>query len=48
MTTPSDASASETEPQELERTLGLLPALAIGTGTMVGTGIFVFPGLAAG
>lgn len=33
---------------ELERTLGLLPALAIGTGTMVGAGIFVFPGLAAG
>jgi amino acid transporter len=28
--------------------LGLLPALAIGTGTMVGAGIFVFPGLAAG
>jgi len=33
---------------ELERTLGLVPALAIGTGTMVGAGIFVFPGLAAG
>ncbi len=36
------------EQQELERTLGLVPALAIGTGTMVGAGIFVFPGLAAG
>ena len=33
---------------ELERTLGLTQALAIGTGTMVGAGIFVFPGLAAG
>ena len=48
MSTPSPSSATETEPQELERTLGLLPALAIGTGTMVGAGIFVFPGLAAG
>jgi len=38
----------ETEQRELERTLGLVPALAIGTGTMVGAGIFVFPGLAAG
>jgi len=38
----------ETDQKELERTLGLLPALAIGTGTMVGAGIFVFPGLAAG
>jgi len=33
---------------ELERTLGFTQALAIGTGTMVGAGIFVFPGLAAG
>ncbi|MES3630041.1 MAG: APC family permease [Longimonas sp.] len=33
---------------ELERTLGLPQALAIGIGTMVGAGIFVFPGLAAG
>lgn len=33
---------------ELERTLGFWQALAIGTGTMVGAGIFVFPGLAAG
>ena len=33
---------------ELERTLGLRQAMAIGTGTMVGAGIFVFPGLAAG
>jgi amino acid transporter len=48
MSTSSPSSGTETEPQELERTLGLLPALAIGTGTMVGAGIFVFPGLAAG
>ena len=34
--------------QKLERTLGLKEALAIGVGTMVGAGIFVFPGIAAG
>lgn len=33
---------------ELERTLGLREAATIGLGTMVGAGIFVFPGLAAG
>jgi amino acid transporter len=46
----SAAPASDThrEDGELERTLGLTQALAIGTGTMVGAGIFVFPGLAAG
>lgn len=33
---------------KLERTLGLPSALAIGIGTMVGAGIFVFPGIAAG
>ena len=33
---------------ELERTLGLTGGLAIGIGTMIGAGIFVFPGLAAG
>lgn len=42
----------DSEPQEdrgrLERTLGLREALAIGMGTMVGAGIFIFPGLAAG
>ncbi len=32
---------------ELERTLGLTGGLAIGVGTMIGAGIFVFPGLAA-
>ena len=45
---PSVARSDRSERGELERTLGLVPALAIGTGTMVGAGIFVFPGLAAG
>jgi APA family basic amino acid/polyamine antiporter len=49
---PQNEAPTESDPpaeqKELERTLGLLPALAIGTGTMVGAGIFVFPGLAAG
>ena len=33
---------------ELERTIGLGGGLAIGIGTMIGAGIFVFPGLAGG
>jgi len=33
---------------ELDRTIGLMGAMTIGTGTMIGAGIFVFPGLAAG
>ena len=35
------------EEVELERTIGLAGGLAIGIGTMIGAGIFVFPGLAA-
>ncbi len=42
------SDSAENTSQELERTLGLKPALAIGVGTMVGAGIFVFPGIAAG
>ncbi|MFC4357373.1 APC family permease [Halobium salinum] len=40
--------ATITDDSELERTLGLAGGLAIGVGTMIGAGIFVFPGLAAG
>ncbi|KTG07919.1 amino acid transporter [Haloprofundus marisrubri] len=55
-TVPTEAETVETtaettvyeESVELERTIGLTGALAIGVGTMVGAGIFVFPGLAAG
>jgi len=39
-------AATITETAELERTLGLTGGLAIGIGTMIGAGIFVFPGLA--
>jgi len=38
--------ATITDDAELERTLGLTGGLAIGIGTMIGAGIFVFPGLA--
>ncbi len=40
--------ATLTDDSELERTLGLTGGLAIGIGTMIGAGIFVFPGLAGG
>ncbi len=33
---------------DLDRTVGLSGAMTIGAGTMIGAGIFVFPGLAAG
>lgn len=42
-----DAGATSSE-RSLQRSLGLLEALTIGIGTMVGAGIFIFPGLAAG
>jgi len=42
-----EATVTE-EGTELERSIGLLGGLAIGVGTMIGAGIFVFPGLAAG
>ncbi|MFC7078381.1 APC family permease [Haloarcula halophila] len=38
--------ATITDDAELERTIGLSGGLAIGIGTMIGAGIFVFPGLA--
>lgn len=38
--------ASQDKQATLERTLGVREALTIGVGTMVGAGIFVFPGLA--
>ena len=41
------ASKFEDDAVELERTIGLIGGLSIGIGTMIGAGIFVFPGLAA-
>lgn len=41
-------NGSEGTGEGLDRTIGLAGALTIGTGTMIGAGIFVFPGLAAG
>ncbi|SEH50309.1 Amino acid transporter [Halopenitus malekzadehii] len=52
-TPPTDSSEPVVEHDrdrgegELERTIGLVGGLAIGIGTMIGAGIFVFPGLAA-
>jgi len=42
-----DAVTEHDEDVQLERTIGLVGGLAIGVGTMIGAGIFVFPGLAA-
>lgn len=41
-------SGPQTDESALERTIGLSGAMAIGMGTMIGAGIFVFPGLAVG
>ncbi|SFB81863.1 amino acid/polyamine/organocation transporter, APC superfamily [Halobiforma haloterrestris] len=43
----TDEAGVATE-SDLERTVGFVGALTIGVGTMIGAGIFVFPGLAAG
>jgi APA family basic amino acid/polyamine antiporter len=44
----TDETTVQEDDVELERTIGLVGGLAIGIGTMIGAGIFVFPGLAAG
>jgi len=44
----TDEVSVQEEGVELERTIGLMGGLTIGIGTMIGAGIFVFPGLAAG
>ncbi|MBX0303451.1 APC family permease [Haloarcula salinisoli] len=43
----TDEAIVHDDETELERTIGLVGGLAIGIGTMIGAGIFVFPGLAA-
>ena len=42
------ATSDRRDTAELERTLGFGAALSVGLGTMIGAGIFVFPGIAAG
>lgn len=46
--TVTEEATKHEEGTELERTIGLTGGLTIGIGTMIGAGIFVFPGLAAG
>ena len=41
------AEATRHDDTELERSLGLVGGFSIGIGTMIGAGIFVFPGIAA-
>ncbi|ERG92576.1 MAG: amino acid transporter [Haloquadratum walsbyi J07HQW1] len=43
-----DSESSNGDDGEIQRTIGLLGATTIGTGIMIGAGIFVFPGLAVG
>jgi len=45
---PEDAATPPDKKPALTRSLGFWEALTIGTGTMVGAGIFLFPGLAGG
>jgi amino acid transporter len=48
---PTNAAGEKTvteDGSELERSIGLVGGLAVGVGTMIGAGIFVFPGIAAG
>lgn len=40
--------AEQKQEHQLERTLDFAEALTIGVGTMIGAGIFIFPGIAAG
>lgn len=48
MTSVVGDSQPVTSESDLERTVGLFGAVTVGVGTMIGAGIFVFPGLAAG
>ena len=47
-TKTDDETTTTEEGSELERSIGLVGGLSVGIGTMIGAGIFVFPGIAAG